>query len=155
MTKRKQQKLIKKQEKYKRRRNRLNFFRKMSDKLNKDLPKSEVWFHALYAPYRFYDDEFNQKLGPFIPDIVNRKYKYVIEVDGSIHDVEEIKKRDIIKNRTFFRLGFRVFRVKAYDLESFKLTIEKLNEFRSPGFKPAKIFTEDEIKQYKAGNSLN
>jgi cyclase len=46
----------------------------------------------------------------FIPDFYCHEKLLVIEVDGSIHDIEEVKLRDEAKETTFKELGIKVIR---------------------------------------------
>lgn len=54
-----------------------------------------------------------------IPDILNRRHRYIIEIDGSWHLKEDSKARDKIKDERFAKRGYAVFRVVAYDRDSF------------------------------------
>lgn len=91
-----------------------------SYKLNNELPKSEIWFHTYYRHFRHADDLNNLPLGGFIPDIINRKFRYVIEIDGSYHDLKEQIQQDIKKNWYYKKRGYKIIRIKAYDIESLK-----------------------------------
>jgi very-short-patch-repair endonuclease len=109
---------------------------KFAIKLNNYPPKSEQWFRELYDPFRLtvqfkYDkhnlnkhyndrlkDKFNQPFQGFIPDIINFSYKYIIEIDGSFHDLERVKFKDKIKDRLNSFMGYKIFRIKAFDLDS-------------------------------------
>lgn len=66
----------------------------------------------------------NAPLRGYLPDIRNKLLKYVIEVDGSIHNLPEIQAKDKAKDTQFNALGYTVFRIKAYDLN-------RLNEVRT------------------------
>ena len=46
----------------------------------------------------------------FIVDFYCHALKLVIEIDGDIHDVEEVKKNDVARERTLFSLGLKVLR---------------------------------------------
>jgi very-short-patch-repair endonuclease len=89
---------------------------KYADKLQKNTPKSEVWFLTHYKPHRF--DSFNVPFGPFIPDVINKRLRYVIEIDGSIHNLKEVMFNDWKKDQYYKKRYYKVFRVKAYDIES-------------------------------------
>lgn len=104
----------------------LNRFAK---RLEKDLPKSEQWFRALYNPDK--SDRFNLPFGKYIPDVINKHYKYVIEVDGSIHLTEEQKYKDHLKNKYYESKRYKVFRVVAYNQESYSKFYLDLQEFLS------------------------
>lgn len=91
-----------------------------ADKLNENLPASEVWFQTKWATdiqqdkLDLYTDKFNEPLGSYIPDVINRGFKYIIEIDGSIHDTPEQQYKDRKKDAYYLRRGYQVFRIKAY-----------------------------------------
>lgn len=89
--------------------------------LEKNLSKSETWFRELYKKNSFEDenDRYNQPFKRFIPDVINKRFKYVIEVDGSFHDLPHQKAKDRNKDQLYRTHRFKIFRVKAYDLASF------------------------------------
>lgn len=92
--------------------------------LEANLPKSEQWFRTLYTPLKW--DEYNSPQGPFIADVINRRLMYIIEIDGSIHDLPEVKQKDMKKDEYFYLRGFKVFRIKAYSKESYdQIMLEK------------------------------
>jgi very-short-patch-repair endonuclease len=113
-----------------------------SRQLNQSLPKSEVWFHNKLKetcfPFRVgrtkkgvtTDIEFMHNNKPFqntfIPDVVCHKYKFVIEVDGSIHNLEEIKRKDRLKNAYYQKYRYSIIRIVAYDDRSFFLGMRKI-----------------------------
>ncbi len=65
----------------------------------------------------------------YIVDIYCHAEKLVIEIDGSIHDLEEIKIKDEIRQKNLEALGLRVIRFTTNEilnnLESVLETIEK------------------------------
>lgn len=112
----------------KQRRKRLKDFAK---NLQKNLAKSEVWFFGNYLKLKHKNDLFNCPFqNQYIPDILNHKYKYIIEIDGSIHDTPKQKQKDIKKDLFYKKFKYRVFRVKAFQKESFFKCIEWLYKIR-------------------------
>ena len=95
------------------------FVKKRAEELNQNLPKSEIWFHNLYEQYRDKNDLNNHPFHNRIPDVINKKYKYIIEIDGSVHDTLKQIKVDKKKNDLFIKSSYCVFRVKAFDEQSF------------------------------------
>ena len=93
--------------------------RQFAKSLEINLPKSEVWFRELYKPFKDKYDEFNKPLHIRIPDVMNRRYMYILEIDGSIHETTRQRIIDFKKNSFYERLGFKVFRIQAYNLEQF------------------------------------
>ena len=123
------------------------FLKRRGKELNSNLPRSERWFNKLYVTYKVSSDEFNKPKHTFIPDVINETYKYIIEVDGSIHDTEEVKLKDQKKNEVFTRYGYTVIRVKAYSQVSFKDAMNTVIKLRGPHYSPAKILSKAEIKK--------
>lgn len=100
--------------------------------LNENLPKSEIWFQKHWRLNEMEDpfDKYNEPFCGFIPDLINHKFKYVVEIDGAIHRSKRFKKMDSIKNLRFEREGYDVVRVKAYDMEGFYGVCEVIDRIR-------------------------
>lgn len=102
-----------------------------ASKLNSFRPKSEIWFEEELIKN---DVNFpflrNEVFAGYIPDFISKTYKIIVEVDGSIHEKEYIKKRDRKKDNKYNSLGYRVVRVKAYDNDSLNNCIKILKELR-------------------------
>ena len=99
--------------------------------LNINLPRSEQWFQALYKGYQCSTDLFNVQFHQkYIPDVQNRQFKYIIEIDGSVHNREDIKRKDITKDNWFRSKGYKVFRIEAYNVESFQEVINNIVALR-------------------------
>lgn len=100
--------------------------------LNRNLPRSEAWFQQLWKERgmecKF--DHFNCPFGPYIPDVLNKKHYYIIEIDGSIHTTPEVKERDQKKSEWFRNQMFTVIRVIAYDMDSFNNAVERVQAIR-------------------------
>jgi len=111
---------------------------RLAKRLEENLPKSEVWFRSIYERHglKLESDKYNQPWFKRIPDIVNHDLKYVIEIDGSIHEKKEQIARDRKKDRFYENKNYRVFRVKAYDNESLDFNIESLCSYREAFYKP-------------------
>lgn len=122
--------------------------KKLGIRLNKDLPRSERWFRKLWLVdrpaymSRKYKELYNRPLGRYIPDVLHKKFRYVIEVDGSVHDSPEQKARDQRKDMYYMRRGYRVFRVNAYSKISYDLFISEI----MPYFQSLKDFPPPKIK---------
>jgi len=56
----------------------LKFVKQKAKELNENLPRSEVWFHELWADFKVHGDEYNAPFHKFIPDVLNRQYRYPI-----------------------------------------------------------------------------
>lgn len=105
--------------------------KRFSKKLNKNLAKSEIWFQDIYKKFRHSEDLINKPFqNQYIPDITNHRYKYVIEVDGSIHYLKHVKEHDTKKDIFYNLHGYRIFRIKAFDKVEFYKFLSKLYELR-------------------------
>lgn len=89
--------------------------------------KSDIWLKERMERVLDKNDEFNSPEGPYIPDLINRKKKYIVECDGSIHDLEEVKLKDFKKDRYFLSKGFKVFRVDYGDEKKIFDVIESIS----------------------------
>ncbi len=89
----------------------------LAEYLRRRLPASERWFQNRWKSAKMLDEQdmFNRPLGIFIPDCFNRKYGYVIEIDGSVHDGADHARRDLNKDRYYRSLGLVIFRVQSFD----------------------------------------
>jgi len=113
--------------------------------LNNNLPKSEVWFQTIYKHFKHVHDQFNVPMCGYIPDVINKQYKYIIEIDGSIHDLPEVQEKDRKKEKLYQRLGYTVFRVKAYDNASLKECLDSVLTRRKHGKTKVEIFEKGEL----------
>jgi very-short-patch-repair endonuclease len=57
-------------------------------------------------------------IGGYIVDFYCQKYKLIIELDGEIHDTIESKEYDLVKNKYFIELGYKVLRFKNSEVEN-------------------------------------
>lgn len=86
--------------------------------LNRVVPKSEVWFRSLFENQKLkQNDEFYNHVykKAYIADVINYDLKYLIEIDGGIHDRSDVKRKDKKRDEYFAYQGFKTYRIKAYD----------------------------------------
>jgi very-short-patch-repair endonuclease len=123
--------------------------------LEADLPKSEQWFRSLYIKEEFkrtfsedlFKDKFNKPFNSkYIPDVTNIGYKYIIEIDGSIHNTPDQIFKDKIKDYYFTKRGYLVIRVKHYDLLGYNKCIELIK---------ARIIEIDNIELKRRNNNVS
>ena len=98
--------------------------------LNEEEIESEEWFKEKFIKERIYDllqVEYNKPIRRFIYDVYCKKYNFVIEIDGSIHDKQFQKEKDLDKDRLSSKYGLHVYRVKAYNDESYHKVIDKIS----------------------------
>lgn len=111
-----------------------------SKELNKTIPASEVWFREKFENESIerifggretpFNDIYNAVIGlSFIADVANDGYKYIIEVDGSIHDTLKQAYKDLAKDTFYRRRGYKVFRVKAFDDDSYNKFLQDYKEY--------------------------
>jgi hypothetical protein len=125
------EKLTKKKLKRLRKERKARFIDQKSKELQKETPASELWFYNKYNkeviprvvgnnPQSLFLDKTNAPFqGLWIPDIINEGYKYIIEVDGEIHNTQKQAYKDLNKDFGYRKRGYKVFRVKAYNDESY------------------------------------
>lgn len=122
-------------ERNKRKKARVQRLEGFSKQLENNLPKSEVWFRDLYIKEvfdkrhnnPFFCDKFNESINnKYIPDVSNRGYRYIIEIDGSWHDQLEAQRYDDKRDYYFKKRGYEIIRIKAYDLASYTLGMDRL-----------------------------
>ena len=84
---------------------------KKAEELRKKMTSAEkiIWQHIHINEWKL---KFRRQhpVSNFIVDFYCHALKLVIEIDGDIHDVEEVKKNDVARERTLFSLGLKVLR---------------------------------------------
>ena len=105
---------------------RLKFTQSMAKKLQNEPPKSDQWFQSLFNEYKLENDEYNQAFGFYIPDLINHKYRYIIEIDSSYHLRQDQIKKDVIKNKYYLNNGYECYRIQAYNEDRFKMILQKV-----------------------------
>jgi len=86
-----------------------------------------LWEYLKHKPGGF---KFRRQhpIGNFIADFYCNAKKLVIEVDGKIHEREEIKERDQSKEQFLAQAGIKVIRITNEEVENeFDKTVEKIN----------------------------
>lgn len=114
---------------------------------NKNIP-SEIWFKKLFQEHLIETkgDKYNKTFyGMYIPDIINKANRYIIEIDGSIHlkpdQIEKDKKKDLF----YESKGYRVFRVVHLDYMSYIRVIDEILKIKK--MTPSKKYL-DFVKLY-------
>jgi very-short-patch-repair endonuclease len=102
----------------------------MSKQLQDNPPKSERWFLNLFRNHWLETDLFNTVSGPYIPDFINHTFKYVIEIDGTVHLTAEQQKKDLRKNIYFRDLGYTIIRIVAHDIGSYEKGLKQILRIR-------------------------
>jgi very-short-patch-repair endonuclease len=131
---------------------------KFADDINKNTPQSELWFRGkfnkepierIYGKHRDNDflDRYNTPLDhAYIPDIINYGYKFIIEVDGEIHNNLKQAYKDLAKNVYYNKRGYKVFRVVAYSEPSYNKFLNEFKEYIETQHKTSLIALYNEHK---------
>ena len=108
---------------------RLSYLAKEIESMNY---KSDIWLKTQMKDICDEHDDFNSPEGKYIPDLINRKFKYVVECDGSIHDLDEIKSKDLKKDTYFILRGFKVFRIRYPNYSQLKSVKTEILKIKKP-----------------------
>lgn len=102
-----------------------------AQRLQKQMPKSEVWFWELYEKngLKLKSDQSNQILGNYIFDVLNGDLRYVIEIQDPGHKRSSRKRRDQLKREYAQSRGFHYIAIKGWSLTSFFKGMESLKEY--------------------------
>lgn len=148
---------------------------RLAAKLEHRLPLSEQWFRTKWVAdgmelkgRGFHDDKYNFPFYPYIPDVINFGYKYIIEIDGGIHNTDRARARDARRDKFLRRHGYTVLRVIAFHEPDYLEVLEKVKSIRvcvdanppprvvippqAPGFVSPQ---QQRVSQYKSRWSLN
>lgn len=80
----------------------------------KQMTKTEacLWKYALRAKQMGYTFNRQRPVLNYIADFMCKELKLIIEVDGGIHSMEDVAKKDIIRQQHLELVGFKVIRFK-------------------------------------------
>lgn len=102
--------------------------------LQYNIPKAELWFRELYIKEPFHNkdsDHYNIPFHMYIPDCINLKYKYIIEIDEDYHLLSEQNYKDRLKDIFYKSKGYKVFRIQAYNIKQYNNVIEQIKLIRN------------------------
>ena len=71
-----------------------------------------LWKYALRAKQMGYTFNRQRPVLNYIADFMCKELKLIIEVDGGIHSMEDVAKKDIIRQQHLELVGFKVIRFK-------------------------------------------
>lgn len=87
--------------------------------LRKNMTSAEkiLWYHLKQNVSGF---KFRRQhpLGLYIADFYCHKAKLVIELDGSVHNLEKVKEDDIVRQQTLEGDGLKVIRFTNHDIHN-------------------------------------
>lgn len=130
---------------------------KLAIKLRNDMPWSERWFWLQWrrADMCHTGDKSNEVFRGFIPDVINHKFKYIIEIDGSIHNTQQQQEIDQLKNHVFRKAGYKVFRLKPFNNPLFWNLVRKIEELKNQqDFKPHRMIKKPYKKIKKRASKI-
>ena len=83
-----------------------------ADQLKKNMTKSEILLWSKLKYYmRVWDVKFETQAivaGRFIADFMCRQERLIVEVNGSIHDLRRVKRKDAYRAKVLRGLGYRI-----------------------------------------------
>ena len=88
-----------------------------------------MWMHLKkgISGYKF---RRQHPIGTYVADFFCHKAKLIIEVDGSIHNNDEIKKHDFIRDSDLEKLGYTVLRFTNDEVsKQIETVLNKISEF--------------------------
>ena len=100
----------------------------MAKDLRKNMTDAEkvLWYH-LKQNFEGFKFRRQHPLGIYIADFYCHKGKLVIELDGNIHDNEEVKRNDEIRQRSMEQDGITVIRFKNEEVfKSLETVLQKI-----------------------------
>ncbi len=79
--------------------------------------EKELWFELRHSKLGV---KFKRQysIGGYITDFYCQKYKLIVELDGSVHDTEEAREYDKIRNNYFRELGYKLLRIQNSKIDS-------------------------------------
>ena len=91
-------------------------FRKAEELRNKMTYAEELLWNYLKTNEWGYKFRRQHPLFMYVADFYCHKLKLLIEIDGSIHELEEVKRNDAIRENHLKNLGLKVIRFKNEDV---------------------------------------
>lgn len=108
--------------------------------LRKSMTKAEIVLSQMIRRKSIHGYTFNRQRPVlfYIADFMCKRLRLVIEVDGSIHDLLEQRKRDYLRDKALRAAGFSVLRFKNWEVlydpvgvyNDIKQWVEKSEDFR-------------------------
>ena len=100
---------------------------KHAEELNKNVPRSEIWFRELIEKETLgISFDYNVPKHGYIMDAFNKEYNICVEVDGTWHDRDDQKIKDIKKDFRLKCQNIKVIRIKAYNTNSYNAAIDEI-----------------------------
>jgi very-short-patch-repair endonuclease len=108
-----------------------DYKKKRARELRRDCTEAEqiLWARLRNRQVNGFKFRRQQVISGFVADFYCDETRLVIEVDGSIHELENVKKRDVLKENVFIDRGLFVLRFKNEQVVSEIETV--INEIRS------------------------
>ena len=88
--------------------------------LRNNMTQAEILLWEALKGNKLMDTKFRRQhpISQFIVDFYCHKHKLVIELDGSIHNLEEQKERDVGREAMLKDLGLTIIRFTNYEVEN-------------------------------------
>ncbi|MBF0158225.1 MAG: DUF559 domain-containing protein [Magnetococcales bacterium] len=92
-------------------------------------PTEEVLWRALRASKRGYKVRRQQPMGPFIVDFFVPQARLVIEIDGSVHELQQQQEYDRERQEFLEQSGVSFLRFKDQHIENYlEYVVEKIDQ---------------------------
>ena len=93
------------------------YLKPYAQKLRREMTDAErkLWYHLRQNTIDGLRFNRQVPIGNFIVDFLCRKKKLIIELDGSQHEDDEQKRKDIARDATLNNLGYAVLRFNDHD----------------------------------------
>jgi very-short-patch-repair endonuclease len=131
---------------------RRKFIKMVANCLQHNTPKSELWFYEILKKHNMMDMfKKNIPVHTGIPDLVNIEYRIIVEIDGSVHDLEEVQKTDKKRQLEYESVGYDVFRVKHGDSNAAEAVLSTIKHIISQKSHDYTIHKLRKIKDEKQG----
>jgi len=103
---------------------------KRAEELRKNMTSAEkiIWQHIHINEWKL---KFRRQhpISNFVVDFYCHPIKLVIEIDGDIHDDEEVKKNDALREKTLVSLGLKILRFNNQEIyKNSKGVLKKIDE---------------------------
>jgi very-short-patch-repair endonuclease len=84
----------------------------MAKRMRRDMTLAEIILWKKLKDRKLFTDKFRRQhpVGFYIVDFYCHKYKLAIEIDGKIHEDEEIRERDLNRDAELNRMGIKIIR---------------------------------------------
>lgn len=104
-------------------------FKKAEELRNRLTPAEELLWNYLRNNEWKYKFRRQHPLFMYVADFYCHRLKLIIEIDGSIHDLEEVKQNDEIRQKNIETLGIKVIRFTNNEIfQHLEIVLQKIHQ---------------------------